>query len=68
MVPESTEEIMPTYDYKCPKCDKVQERFHGMNEIPTVICEQCPAVMIRMVGAGSGIIFKGDGWTPKHFK
>jgi putative FmdB family regulatory protein len=68
MVSESSEEIMPTYDYKCNKCDKVQERFHGINETPTVICEKCSAVMIRMIGAGSGVIFKGDGWTPKHFK
>lgn len=59
---------MPTYDYRCPKCEKIIERFHGMSETPNVICEKCEVIMVRMVGGGSGVIFKGDGWTPKHFK
>jgi len=59
---------MPTYDYKCPKCGIVKERFHGMNEHPTVICESCPAVMNRMIGKGSGVHFKGTGFYETDYK
>ena len=53
---------MPTYDYQCSKCKKVQERFHGMSESPNVICANCTIVMTRMIGKGSGVHFKGSGF------
>ena len=56
---------MPTYDYKCPQCDTLIECFHSMNENPKITCEKCHIVMTRMIGKGSGVHFKGEGWTPK---
>ena len=32
---------MPTYDYRCEKCDHVFELFHGMTETPEIECPEC---------------------------
>lgn len=37
---------MPTYVYRCAKCHKEKELYHGMNEDPTIICS-CATVMHR---------------------
>ena len=28
-----------TYDYKCQKCQVVEEKTHGMNETPAIKCK-----------------------------
>lgn len=68
LVSENNEEVMPTYDYKCIKCEYVEEHFHSMSETFFALCPKCNNEMVRMVGGGSGVIFKGDGWTPKYHK
>ncbi|MGX8716492.1 MAG: FmdB family zinc ribbon protein [bacterium] len=60
---------MPTYDYKCSKCGQSFEIFHSMSEPARTICPNCkePALQ-RMIGEGSGIIFKGHGFYETDFK
>jgi len=53
---------MPTYDYRCEKCDHVFEEFHGMTEDPEIKCPLCDSVSKKMIGGGLGIIFKGSGF------
>ena len=54
---------MPTYDYKCTKCGDVIEQFHAMTGQPKIKkCPSCGANLKKQIGAGAGIIFKGDGF------
>ncbi len=61
---------MPTYDYKCgnKKCGQVQEVMHGITADPAVACVSCGGRMKRLIGAGSGIIFKGTGYYCTDFR
>ena len=59
---------MPTYSYKCIKCDHVFDLFHAMSATPKVKCEKCNARCERLIGTGAGIIFKGSGFYETDFK
>ncbi len=59
---------MPTYDYHCPKCDKTFEVFHGMNEKPRVRCSDCKRVARKQLGAGAGVLFKGNGFYQTDYR
>lgn len=56
------------YEYQCVKCEHVQEEMHGMKENPEVKCEECGSESKRKITGGSGIIFKGGGWTTSDSK
>ena len=53
---------MPTYDYKCIKCNHIFEYFQSMNDDPLSVCPECNAEVKRMIGGGVGLIFKGSGF------
>ncbi|MDD3695597.1 MAG: zinc ribbon domain-containing protein [Lentisphaeria bacterium] len=53
---------MPTYDYLCDTCGHHFEHFQSMNEAKLEVCPRCQASVRRLIGAGSGIIFKGSGF------
>lgn len=53
---------MPTYEYKCTKCGYVFERFQGIKDPPYTKCPECNGLVKRLIGAGSGILFKGSGF------
>ncbi len=53
---------MPTYDYKCEKCDHIFEHFQAMSDAPLTKCAECDGKIRRLVGGGSGLIFKGSGF------
>lgn len=59
---------MPTYTYECKKCGATQDKFHGMNAKPRVRCEDCGGTTKRLMGTGSGIIFKGSGFYETDYK
>ncbi|MDH5716091.1 MAG: zinc ribbon domain-containing protein [Spirochaetia bacterium] len=59
---------MPTYDYKCKKCENVFEKFHSMTENPKVLCSKCDSPAEKQIGAGSGIVFKGSGFYTTDYK
>jgi putative FmdB family regulatory protein len=53
---------MPTYDYKCIKCNFEFERFQRITDEPVKKCPQCNGNVKRLIGGGTGIIFKGSGF------
>ena len=53
---------MPTYEYKCTKCDHRFEMLQTMNEPPRKRCPECGCKVERLIGAGAGLIFKGSGF------
>lgn len=59
---------MPTYTYRCKNCGKSQDEFHSMSAKPRVKCNVCGAACKRMIGTGSGVIFKGSGFYETDYK
>lgn len=59
---------MPTYDYKCPKCQKISSQFHKMNETFYLSCPDCAEVMSKCISAGLGLHFKGTGFYETDYK
>ena len=53
---------MPTYDYKCTQCGHDFEMFQTMSESHIKDCPECDGAVRRLVGGGSGLIFKGSGF------
>jgi putative FmdB family regulatory protein len=52
---------MPTYEYRCPK-GHLFELFQKMSEEPRAHCPECGAESERLLSAGAGFLFKGDGF------
>ena len=59
---------MPTYDYECTKCGNAFEAFQQMNDKYLTKCPKCGAMLKRLIGSGSGIIFKGSGFYATDYK
>lgn len=59
---------MPTYDYKCLKCNKTFEIFQSMKDEPLKNCPDCNGELKRLIGAGAGPIFKGSGFYQTDYK
>ena len=59
---------MPTYSYECKRCSHTQDMFHSMSATPRVKCEECGGPCTRLIGQGSGIIFKGSGFYETDYK
>jgi putative FmdB family regulatory protein len=54
---------MPTYQYLCRNCGHQLEEFQSMSEDPLTTCPECRTEnLTRIMGAGSGLIFKGTGF------
>ena len=51
---------MPMYEYKCKKCQKIEEILQGYDE-PAPQCEKCKEAMTRMISRTS-FSLKGGGW------
>jgi len=59
---------MPTYDFECGKCGKIFEVFQKMSAKPIAKCPKCHGKSDRLIGAGSGVIFKGSGFYETDYK
>ena len=53
---------MPTYDYECKSCGYNFEFFQSIMDPPLTKCPQCGKAVRRLIGGGTGIIFKGSGF------
>ena len=56
---------MPTYEYKCNKCEEVFEVFQKITESPLRECSVCGGELKRLISGGAGIIFKGSGFCDR---
>lgn len=59
---------MPTYEYECGKCGHRFEKFQKMADAPLKSCPKCKGKVHRLIGGGSGIIFKGSGFYETDYK
>lgn len=59
---------MPTYDYKCTNCGHIFELFQSIKEHPITECPKCKGRVKRLIGTGSGIIFKGRGFYATDYR
>lgn len=53
---------MPSYDYECTVCGHRFEAFQNMSDPPLTDCPQCGKRVRRLIGGGTGIIFRGSGF------
>lgn len=60
---------MPTYDYKCKKCQHVWDEFQSIKAPPTKKCPACgKSAAERQISAGAGILFKGTGFYQTDYR
>jgi putative FmdB family regulatory protein len=60
---------MPTYEYVCRNCGHKFEELQSMSEDPLVRCPSCGKdTLARIMGTGSGLIFKGSGFYLTDYK
>ena len=59
---------MPTYDYECLKCGKISEAFHKVSGPPLKECPYCKGIVKKLIGGGTGLIFKGSGFYITDYK
>ena len=52
---------MPTYDYKCKKCDNRFEKLQSLNDKVLKECQKCGGELVRVFHP-VGIIYKGSGF------
>jgi putative FmdB family regulatory protein len=59
---------MPTYEYACQRCGHNFEEFQSITAEPLKRCPRCNGKLQRLLGAGSGLIFKGSGFYQTDYK
>ena len=59
---------MPTYDYQCLECGKNFDVFQKMSDELLKECPDCKGKVNRLIGSGSGLIFKGSGFYATDYK
>ena len=59
---------MPTYEYECRSCGHRFEEFQSITSEPLESCPKCSKKVERLLGTGSGIIFKGSGFYQTDYR
>ena len=64
---------MPTYDYKCLSCNKVEEFHHPMDKTSDPQCIECyrdgkEYHMVKKLSCGAGVHFTGSGFYETDYK
>ncbi len=60
---------MPTYDYTCENCGYEFEQFQPITARPLRKCPECGKMSLkRLIGSGSGVIFKGSGFYETDYR
>ncbi len=60
---------MPTYEYECDACAHAFEALQTMTEPKLLKCPKCKKNKLqRLIGTGSGVIFKGSGFYETDYK
>lgn len=55
---------MPTYEYRCEKCQHQFEIFHKISQEPLKECPKChkPSLVLGIGGQNATLNFKGSGF------
>jgi len=60
---------MPTYEYECASCAHKFDFFQSMSADVLTKCPECKKNKLkRLMGTGSGIIFKGSGFYATDYR
>jgi putative FmdB family regulatory protein len=60
---------MPTYEYMCENCGHEFEHFQSITARSLRKCPECgKASLKRLIGCGSGVIFKGSGFYQTDYR
>ena len=60
---------MPTYQYECSACGHAFEILQSMTEDRLKACPKCKKKKLdRLIGSGTGVIFKGSGFYQTDYK
>ena len=60
---------MPTYDYQCDACGHEFELFQSMSAPVKRKCPECSKLKLkRLIGTGSGVLFKGSGFYETDYR
>jgi len=60
---------VPTYDYKCRACGYAFEKFQSISAPAVRKCPRCGKLKVRrLIGGGSGVIFKGSGFYQTDYR
>ena len=60
---------MPTYDYICENCGYEFEQFQAIKARHIRKCPRCDKRKLRrLIGSGSGVIFKGSGFYQTDYR
>ena len=60
---------MPTYQYECDGCGHTFDILQSIVDAKLKMCPECQEEKLhRVVGTGSGIIFKGTGFYETDYK
>ena len=60
---------MPTYEYQCQNCGHTLQELQSFAEPPLTHCPSCnEETLVRVIGSGGGLIFKGSGFYLTDYK
>src|SRR3984885_15416098 len=67
---------MPTYEYRCEKCNQTFDAFQSMKDEAYLVCPEklCrqevwgEGKVKRLIGTGAGLIFKGSGFYTTDYR
>jgi putative FmdB family regulatory protein len=59
---------MPTYEYKCQNCSRRFEVSQRMTDAALTECSECHGPLKRLIGAGAGFLFKGNGFYATDYR
>jgi putative FmdB family regulatory protein len=60
---------MPTYDYRCSKCEHEWELFQSIKADPVKKCPACGKQSAkRVIGPGAAIVFRGSGFYQTDYR
>ena len=60
---------MPTYEYQCDACGHQFEQFQSITAGALRKCPACGKLKLRrLIGAGAGVIFKGNGFYQTDYR
>lgn len=60
---------MPTYHYRCKSCQHEFEEFQSITEASLTVCPVCHKdTVVRNIGGGAGLVFKGSGFYLTDYK
>lgn len=60
---------MPTYEYNCESCGHKFDVYQSMKDKKLTKCPNCGQnTLKRLIGTGSGLIFKGSGFYLTDYK